>query len=308
MLSRSSVRGVIVPIVTPLRDGESIDTAGLVKLLKHIVGGGVHGIFCLGTTGEFARLDEGQTREVIGTTVQAVGGKVPVYCGVGDCGTSKVLRNMRAAEGLGADVMVVTLPYYFPVRDPREQMVFFEQVIGSTDHPVILYNMPATIGSVIDLGVVEKLARKPNVLGIKDSSGELPYLQRLLAIKAGGNLRVLVGDESIAVAGLRLGADGVVPSLANVFPRLFVNLYDACSGGSGKRADELQERINRINAGLNDTSPSWLSSLGWKKKALETMGICAARLTQPFLGPTSPIEPALATLIAEGDDRGTRES
>ena len=226
---------------------------------------------------------------------------MPVFVGVSDCGTSKVLMNMKAAEELGADALVVTLPYYFPVRNAEEQLLFFERIADTASIPLILYNMPATIGAEIEVSVVETLAARSNVLGIKDSSGEISYLKRLLEVRARGALRVLVGDERIACEGLGMGADGVVPSLANIFPRLMVGLFEACRRNDAKEAASLQARINGINDSLNGCTPSWLASLGWKKKALQKMGICSDRVTEPFLALSRETEMTIEQMLARGD-------
>jgi dihydrodipicolinate synthase/N-acetylneuraminate lyase len=301
MISPDSLKGIIVPIVTPLDDHEQLDTRGMRKLIRHILDGGAHGIFCLGTTGELARLEEDTIRNVISVTTEEVAGKVPVFVGVSDCGTRKVLRNMREAEKLGADALVVTLPYYFPVRGASEQFAFFEEILEGAGSPLVLYNMPATIGASIEVPVVEALAQKPNVLGIKDSSGDIGYLRRLLHVRAKGTLCVLVGDERIASAGMAMGACGVVPSLANVFPRLLVGLYEACLRNDAKEAAALQSRIDGINDSLNGCTASWLSSVCWKKKALQMMGICGDTLTAPSLRLPKETETAIQTALAQGD-------
>jgi len=301
MIGSESLKGIIVPIATPLDEREQVDVPGTRKLIRHILDGGVHGIFCLGTTGELARLDAENVQKVIRASKEAIAGKVPLYVGVSDCGTKKVLRNMRAAEDLGADALVVTLPYYFPVRSAAEQLDYFSRIAESTRHPIILYNMPATVGASIELSVVESLAGKSNVMGIKDSSGDIAYLKQLLGVQARGTLRVLVGDERIASEGLRLGADGVVPSLANIFPRLMVGLYEACRENDAAKVSALQARIDGINDSLNGCTSSWLASLGWKKKALQMMGICGDRVTEPFLRLPEETDTTLRKMLAQGD-------
>ena len=304
MIGSESLRGIIVPIATPLDASEQLDESGMTKLIRHILAGGVHGIFCLGTTGEFARLDTVTTRNVIRAAVEEVGGKVPVFAGVSDCGTGKVLRNMREAENLGVDALVVTLPYYFPVRSEAEQLVYFERIADVASIPIILYNMPATIGADIEMPVVERLSQRSNVLGIKDSSGEIEYLKRLLEIRSRSSLRVLVGDERIASEGLGMGADGVVPSLANIFPRLMVGLFEASRRHETAEAVSLQARINGINDSLNGCTASWLSSLTWKKRALQKMGICDDRVTEPFLRLSGNAEKIIERMLAVGDWQG----
>jgi 4-hydroxy-tetrahydrodipicolinate synthase len=302
MLKFDDVRGVVVPAATPLTEDEQVDETAMAKLVSHMIEGGVHGLFLLGTTGEFARLDDVQKRKAGEAAVEAIGGRVPVYIGVSDAGARKVKQNIRMAEQLKADVIVCTLPYYIPVRHPREQLHFFETVLGETDLPVMLYNIPATVNAEISLEVVEKASRKPNMIGIKDSSGNLGYLKKLVEMRPKPEYKVLVGDESLSAKGLLSGGDGLVPSLANVFPKLFVDLYKRCAAGDEEGAMRLQSRIDEINQ-WNKCSDSWLGALIFRKKALSMMGIGSERLAEPYLRPDSEMakrmEIAIGQFLAE---------
>jgi 4-hydroxy-tetrahydrodipicolinate synthase len=307
MIEADAIRGVVVPVATPLAEDESVDERALARLIAHLTEGGVHGLFLFGTTGEAARLDDEQKRAAAEAAIAANGGRLPVFFGVSDCGTRKVIRNIRWAERMGADVIVCTLPYYFPVRDPREQLAFFEAVLGSTELPVMLYNIPSTINAEIDPEVVRKLSGVSNMIGIKDSGGNAEYLRRLTELAGEGGFKVLVGDESLSLQGLRMGAHGLVPSLANVWPALLVDLYESCLRGDDKKAEYLQARLDEINR-FNDCSQSWLSALIFRKKALSMLGICGEKLAEPYLKPDEEtvrrMEAAIRRWQAEFADSG----
>ncbi|MGA2975850.1 MAG: dihydrodipicolinate synthase family protein [Spirochaetia bacterium] len=298
MMAPDAVKGIIIPMVTPFEQNEEIDVFGLRRLIRHIVKAGIHGVLCLGTTGEFARMDDEQIRVVVETTVEEINGRVPVYQGISDCGTRKMLRKIKNAERFGVDALLVTLPFYFPVSSTAEQLVFFERILDSTDVPVVLYNMPQTMGAGIAVAAVEKLSHRPNVVGIKDSSGRLDYLKELLALAAGGDFRVLIGEESISAEGLMMGASGIVPSLGNVFPLLFVDLYEACRRRDAAAARSLQSRIDRINR-VSTGCESWLGPISCRKRMLEILGICSARLSQPALELPPAVEREIAAVLTE---------
>lgn len=276
--------GVVVPTVTPLNEREEVQLDELKKVNQHMIDGGVHGLFPLGTTGEFARLDDDQKEQVAKITVEQAAGKLPVYIGVGDTGTRKVLRNIKRAESWGADVIVSTLPYYYPVRDVKEQLQFFEAIADSTHLPIMLYNIPSTIGVNISIDVVEQMARKANVIGIKDSSGSFDYIQACLKIKSESDqpFQVFVGEEKLSKDGLWNGADGLVPSLGNVLPKLFAELFDACVDKDEAKANELQKELLQINR-FNQLGDSWMGALIFRKKMLGMMGLCSDYVSKPSL-------------------------
>lgn len=293
MLDIKRVKGVIVPLVTPLDPDENVDTPALARIVNHLIENGVDGVFALGTTGEFARLDDSQKAPILETCVAAANGRVPVYAGVSACGSKQVIRNIRQAKALGADIAVCTLPYYFPVRDAAEQTLFFNQVSESSDLPLFIYNIPATIASSIDVQVVEELARAGRIMGIKDSSGDLAYISKLLQIKNQVDLIVTAGSEDICIQALRMGAEGIVPSMANVFPKLFTALYAACLAGDIPRAERYQAKVDELNR-FNTCTNSWLAQLTFRKKALSLMGFCDQWQTEPYL----KLDDAIANQIA----------
>lgn len=282
-LNVKAIKGIVVPTVTPIDADEKVDIPALKKLLNHLVDGGVHGIFALGTSGEFARLEEEEKQVVLETTVGEVKNRVPVYVGVADCGTKRVISNIRKAEKAGADIIVATLPYYYPVKDKEEQLRFFRAISEATDLPVMLYNIPSTTSANIDIEVIKKASERENIIGIKDSSGDIGYLKQIIDLGLGEEFRILVGEEKIAKEGLMAGAHGLVPSLGNVFPELLVNLYKACMECNEERAAVLQDEVDKINK-LNRYSNSWLGPIIFRKKVLSMMGICSENMTEPYVG------------------------
>src|SRR5438309_9755876 len=165
------IRGIIPPVATPMQPNEDLDLPRLKWFLDYLIGEGVHGVFVLGTNSEFYALDEQEKQAVIATAVQHVRGRVPVFAGTGAETTREVIRLTKMAEREKADGVSIITPYFI---SPTQQEIFdhYRRIAESTSLPVILYNNPATCGGVkIDVDTVAKLARIPNIVAVKDSSG-----------------------------------------------------------------------------------------------------------------------------------------
>jgi Dihydrodipicolinate synthase/N-acetylneuraminate lyase len=288
-------------LVTPLGAGEKLDEPALARVVDHVIEGGVDAIFSMGTTGEFARFTAGERAHIAEATVQAAKGRVPVLVGASDAGTRLVVENARLAEEAGADAIVVSLPYYFPVKDGREIVDFYARVAAATRLPLVLYNIPATCGAAIDIESFKAIIALEGIVGIKDSSGSMDCLRAFLAAAAASGKKpfpVYVGEERIAAEGLAAGASGLVPSLANAFPKLFADLYAAASSGDSAKASSLAKRIAGMNA-LNLYSGSWLSAVAWRKVALAMMGICGEGMTAPYVPVDEATRASIARIVAE---------
>lgn len=283
-MQRIAGSGVIPPLVTPINQDETVNYHQLKQVIDHLIDGGVDAIFINGSTGEFARFP-GETREIIlAEAVKLTAKRVPVYAGVGDAGQELVLRNIKWAEQAGADALVVSLPYYFPVREDGEAVPFFLAAAESTRLPVMLYNIPSTTGASISLDAIEALFPLDNIIGIKDSSGDLPRLLETIKRFKGRDkdFAVVIGSEELSYEGLKAGADGLVPSMANPFPKLWADIARASLDGDDARLRELCDWADAMNQD-NSFSDAWLTALVWRKKAMAMMGICNEYCTRPYI-------------------------
>lgn len=276
--------GVITPLLTPINQDESINYEQMRALIDYVVDGGVDAIFIMGSTGEFARFDEATRGNIIRECVRHVAGRVLVYAGVADTGLAAVLRNVKSAQQAGADVLVVTLPYYYPIHNDDEAYSFFSSVAASTSLPVMLYNIPGTCGAAISMEVIARLSAIDNIVGVKDSSGDIDRIHEMVRRFKNGDkpFAITVGEESICFEGLCAGADGLVPSLSNPYPKLLADLYHASVVGDRARLRTLCDVMNDMNR-LNRYSTAWMSPNVWRKKALSHMGICNAYCTRPYV-------------------------
>jgi len=275
-------KGIIPPLITPLNPDFSLDVESLTKVIEHVIAGGVHGIFILGTTGEFASLSQKTKVKLIQQTTKLVAGRVPVLVGITDCAFEESLNLAKIAKDSGADAVVATTPFYMNIGQ-QELVNYYEKLADSIDLPLFLYNMPGNTHKHISPETAAKLAKHPNIIGIKDSSGD-PYTFQdyLEALKSFPEFSVLVGPEEILADTLVMGGNGGVTGGANLFPILYVALFEAFEKGKKERVQELQEVIHYLSEQLyqNETySSSYLKGL---KAAMSFEGLCQGNLALPL--------------------------
>ncbi|MFH8634568.1 dihydrodipicolinate synthase family protein [Streptomyces lydicus] len=285
------LHGVIPPVCTPLGPQGEVDTESLTRLVGHLLDGGVHGLFALGSTSEVAYLTDDQRATALETVIKAAGGRVPVLAGAIDTTTPRVLDHARTAAGLGADALVATAPFYTRTH-PREIADHFRRLRSTVDLPLFAYDIPMAVHTKLPPSLVAELAADGTLAGLKDSSGDEGALRRLL-VRLGGRtgrrtgrapgFSVLTGSELTVDAALLAGADGVVPGLGNVDPAGYVRLYDAALAGDWERAAAEQERLVALFA-ITDAGPESemgrsSSALGSFKTALHLLGVLARGTT-----------------------------
>jgi dihydrodipicolinate synthase/N-acetylneuraminate lyase len=277
---QSPLRGVVPPMVTPLADGQTLDVPGLERLIRHTVEGGVHGLFILGTTGEAAALDDNVRRELVQRACRLVAGRVPVLVGVTDTRVSESVRLARWAAESGADAVVVSAPFYLPL-EQRELVTYVETIVSQQPLPCFLYNIPALTKTAYEPQTVRQLADLPGVVGVKDSSGDLSYLQRLQRDIQRDDWSFFVGTESLLGEAILGGAHGCVGGGANLAPGLFVALYEAALRGDASLVAVLQEKVMLLDR-IYRLAPGTASILRGLKCALQYLGICSDRMGAPL--------------------------
>jgi len=237
-------KGVIPALVTPFKRNSEVDEEALRRLIDFVVEKGVTGVVPCGTTGEFVNMTTEERMRVVEVTIDEVNGRVPVYAGTGDAGTKKAIELTEHAEDVGADAALVVSPFYFKPTD-KEIFEHYEEIADAVDLPIILYNIPQVTGVEILWWVVEGLAEIDNIVGIKDSSGSMPYMMALLE-KVYGKISILCGHDEIAVAALAAGADGLILASANLIPDLWLQLYDLVKAYNLEEACGLQRKVQTL--------------------------------------------------------------
>jgi len=277
------LRGIVPPMVTPLLDPDTLDVEGLERLLQHLIDGGVHGLFVLGTTGEAPSLSYHLRREVIQRVCRHIGHGLPVLVGVTDTSIAESLELARCAADAGAAAVVAAPPYYFPL-DQAELFRYMRGLAARLPLPLMLYNMPAVTKLSFEPETVRRLLDEPRIVGLKDSSRQMDYFLTVREVtRARPDWSLLVGFEHMLVETLRAGGDGGVLGGANLSPRLLVELYDVARSGDAARLARVEERL-AVHRRIYSLDRGTLASVRGIKCGLALRGICRETMAPPFVG------------------------
>lgn len=274
--------GIIPPLVTPLLDDDVLDVEGLNRLIEHLIAGGVHALFVLGTTGEAQSLSYKLRVEMIKNTCRITKGRLPVLVCISDTSIVESVNLARIAADNGADAVVSAPPYYFAASQP-ELIEFYENLTPQLPLPLFLYNMPTHTKVNFAPATIQRIAEDPRVIGFKDSSANAVYFQSVMyAMKERQDFSMLVGPEEIMAESVLLGAHGGVNGGANMFPELYVELYNAAKNTNLEELKRLQEKIMQISATIYTVGQHGSSYLKGLKCALNLLGICSDYVAAPF--------------------------
>ncbi len=273
--------GIVPPMITPLLRRDQLDVTGLERVLERVIAGGVHGVFILGTTGEAPSLSYQLRREVIDRTCQFVRGRVPIIVGITDTSVVEAINLARHAAAAGAQAVVTAAPYYFPEGQP-ELIEWAQKLVPDLPLPVYFYNMPQMTKVIFEPETIRQLTQLTGIAGLKDSSGDLNYYQKLVEVaKTRPDWRVFVGPELLLVETLRLGGHGGVNGGAQLDPGLLVGLYDATLRGDQAAVERLQARLVQLGE-VYKVGRHASTVIKGVKCALNLMGICSGELAEPL--------------------------
>jgi 4-hydroxy-tetrahydrodipicolinate synthase len=276
-----TLRGIVPPLITPLLDHDSLDVAGLERLIEHILAGGVHGLFILGTSGEAPALSYRLRREVIQRVCGQVAGRVPVLVGITDTALVEAVALAQHAAAAGAQAVVTAAPYYLPFSQD-ELAQFVEQLTEELPLPLFLYNYPQLTKVWFEPAILRRLAQIERIVGIKDSSGDLDYFDSLLTLKKERpDWAVLVGPEHLLLETLRRGGDGGVNGSANFHPRLLTDLFKAVEQADQNQAEALQLKLLALGE-IYNLSKDATAIIRAMKCACSLLGLCENRFAEPI--------------------------
>ncbi|MFD5077853.1 dihydrodipicolinate synthase family protein [Streptomyces sp. NPDC058371] len=286
MTITAPLTGVVPPVCTPLTPDGEVDVPSLIGLVDHLVAGGVHGLFVLGSTSEAAYLTDAQRRLVVETVAGHVAGQLPVLAGAIDMTTPRVLDHVAAVVAAGADAVVATAPFYTRTH-PAEIARHYRLIAARSPVPLFAYDLPVAVHTKLSAELVLELAADGTLFGLKDSSGDLGAFR---SVVTGARTRpdisgftVLTGSELVVDSALALGADGAVPGLGNVDPVGYVRLDRLCREGDWEGARGEQERLCGLFGMVGVGDPGRMggssSALGAFKAALYLRGVIACPLT-----------------------------
>ncbi|MHC4517999.1 MAG: dihydrodipicolinate synthase family protein [Planctomycetota bacterium] len=278
----SPLRGIIPPMVTPLQAPDALDTAGLERLIEHILAGGVHGLFVLGTTGEAPSLSHRLRHEFVERVCAQVNGRVPVLVGITDTSFVESLNLADKSAEVGADALVLAAPYYFQAGQ-AELLEYIEHLVPQLSLPVLLYNMPGRPQYVFEADTVKAAAQLPGIVGLKDSSANMMYFRLLQSVMAERpDFSLLMGPETLLAETVLLGGHGGVCGGANLLPHLYVDLYEAALAKDLQKVELLHKKVVQINATLYRVGRYASSFLKGLKCALSCLDICSDFVAEPF--------------------------
>jgi 4-hydroxy-tetrahydrodipicolinate synthase len=237
--------GIFPALVTPFTDdGKIIDEERLRILVNHCIELGVHGVVPCGTTGEFVNLSTEEKKKVIKTVIDEVNGRVPVIAGTGASGTRETVEMTKYAKDAGATAALIVTPFYLKPAD-RGIYEHYNTIATEVDLPIILYNIPQCTGLSLPWQMVEDLAQIPNIVAVKDSSGQLSFILAVLE-KVRDKINVLCGHDEVVIAALAAGCSGAILASANVIPDVWIQIYNHIKNGELQKARELQYKVQKI--------------------------------------------------------------
>ena len=239
------ILGSLVALVTPMNPDGSVDWAALKQLVEWHVAEGTHGIVAVGTTGESATLDVDEHLEVVRVVIEVAAGRLAVIAGTGANSTREAIELTQAAANLGADAVLLVTPYY---NKPTQEGLYqhYKAIAEAVQIPQILYNVPGRTGVDMLNATVARLAGMPNIVGIKDATGDLVRGQELIGL-VGDRMAVYSGDDATAIELILLGGKGNISVTANVAPGVMANACEAALAGHAGRARELTESVAQLH-------------------------------------------------------------
>lgn len=269
--------GVLPAVITPFQRNHAmdLDIDGLVSNIEFLIENGVHGIVPCGSTGESATLSFEEHEKVIDAAINAVNGRVPVIAGTGSNNTAEAVRFTQAAKDLGADGVLVISPYYN--KPNRSGLIKHYTILADIDIPVIVYNVPGRTGQNLSPDLVIELAHHPSIVGIKEASGDVTQISRIIEGTLDQDFTVISGDDNLTFPILALGGSGVISVAANIEPARMVALFEAFCEGDFETALDLHYELSPLFRSMFiDTNPIPV------KKAVELRGMAAGPVRLPL--------------------------
>lgn len=277
------IRGVISPIVTPLKPDGAVNLNMLAPLVDFLIAAGIKGIYPLGTTGEGLLFSPAERKAVAAATVEAVAGRVPVIIHSGAITTRETLDLTQHAQAIGANAAAIITPFYFRHSEAALEQHYRTILRALPDFPIYLYNLPAMSGNVLTTALVTRLARAhPNAVGLKDSSGDLTTLFATNHLHK-GRFNTAIGPDSLILAGLAMGLDAAVAGHTNLLPEAVIGIHRAVAGGDLPQAQRLQKQLNAA-AEVLGSGGNWLALV---KGLMAERGLPVGGVRPPLLSASS---------------------
>ena len=294
------IRGIITPVITPMHEDESINYEEFKNQINRQIDAGVAGVFCLGTNGEFYAMTTDEKKKVIKTMVEAAAGRVPVFAGTGCPGTKATIELSLYAKEAGADALSIIAPY-FAAASQDEIYTHFKTIAEAVDMPIVLYNMPARAGNAIQPATVAKLADIPNIVGVKDSSGNFDNMLQYIELTRDKDFFVLSGNDALILWNLQAGGVGGIAGCANVYPHTLVSIFKLFEQGDFAGAKAVQDSIRPLRNVFKFGNPNTVV-----KKATKYLGYNVGECRAPFNQLSEAGMAALKKALDDGKEKGMK--
>lgn len=275
-------QGIITPLVTPLTREGDLDVDSLKGLLDHIIEGGVHGVFVLGTSGEAPSLSQEMRRELVAQACQHVDRRIPVLVGISDTSPDESVALAQFAADQEADAVVLAAPYYFPMHQSDLER-YVRDIAPELPLPFLLYNMPSHTKVAFDVSTIVELLDVEGFVGVKDSSGNMNYFNQLLQLLSDRpDFSLLMGPEELMAESVLMGGHGGISGGSNLFPELYVSLYEAAVTEDLQATHRLQQKVMRLSQAIYNVGKPPTGYLTGIKAALSMFGLCTPQLASPL--------------------------
>ena len=287
---QSKLRGTGVALVTPFTKNGEIDFNGLEKVIDYSITGGVEYLVTLGTTGESVNLSKEEKLDILNFTIEKNAGRVPVVAGFGGNSTHQVIKEIEQFHFIGVDAILSISPYY---NKPTQDGIIehYKAVAAVAPRPVILYNVPGRTASNMLAKTTLRLAEVPNIIGMKEASGDFNQCMQIAKNKPKDFLLVS-GDDNITLGLLAYGLDGVISVVGQAFPKIFTEMVRQGLKGNFEEAKSLHYKLNDITDMLfAEGNP------GGVKYALEVLGVCESHLRLPLVSISDDLKKKLKSAI-----------
>jgi 4-hydroxy-tetrahydrodipicolinate synthase len=280
---KSVFSGIIPPVVTPLLSAEELDAAAVDRVVDHMIDGGVSGLFLLGTTGEGPSLMYQVRYEMVEQACRKADGRVPSLVCVTDCSMGEAIALAEHSAEHGAAAIVSAAPYYFDVTQ-KHLAAWFRELADRSPLPLMLYNMPSCVGVNLDLDTVIELSDHENIIGIKDSGGDLAAFQKMAARFNGRqDFVTFIGSEELLPSAVAAGGAGGVTGGGNLLPQLYSDLYSASVENNSSRIAELRVLMERVFQTVYRDPSGKMNIIPALKYALSLCGLCNSQTAPPLL-------------------------
>ena len=279
--------GMIPPLISPLTRQLELDKDALSRMVDHVIKHRVNAIFLLGSTGEWASLSPAFRGELMREGVKAVRGRIPVLANLTANSLEEVRHNAEKAVLSGAAAGVLALPFYYRM-EQTEAGRFLEQAADRSPLPLLLYNAPQYTGASLAPETIGRLITHEKIIGIKDSSGDLHYMESIRQAISGTETFLLAGPDQILPDALQMGFDGGVCGGSNLFPGLYTAFIQAFREGNQAATADFQQMIGRIDREIFQVSDSSLGFVIGLKYAMSLRGLCGDTMAMPVYGELKP--------------------